>query len=199
MVAEKFLIAGLGNPGKSYVGTRHNIGFDAIAALAAKHKLEFQKRLKWKGSVAEGKVGEADVILLMPLTFMNQSGEAVVPLMRYFEVELNRLLAIVDDIAIPLGQLRMRTDSSSGGHNGLKSIEEHLQTNQFARLRIGVGDREVGDLESHVLGKFSEDEKELVPKILERAITAIEIWLEKGLNHAMDFANKSPPNPSRNE
>jgi PTH1 family peptidyl-tRNA hydrolase len=118
--------------------------------------------------------------------------------MRYWEIGLSQLLVIVDDIAIPIGQLRMRTDSSSGGHNGLKSIEEHLQTQNFARLRIGVGDRKEGDLASHVLGRFSSEEELLVPKILERAETAIEIWLEKGLNHAMDFANR-PSNPSNGE
>ncbi len=195
-MAEKYLIAGLGNPGKTYEGTRHNIGFDAVRALADKHRLSFHQRLKWKGSVAEGKVGSADVILMMPLTFMNLSGEAVVPAMRYLEIDLSRLLVIVDDVAIPMGQLRIRTDSGSGGHNGLKSIEEQLQTNRFARLRIGVGDRAEGDLSSHVLGRFSPEEKQLVPEILERAVRAIEIWLEKGLNHAMDFANRNPPNPS---
>jgi PTH1 family peptidyl-tRNA hydrolase len=197
-VVGKFLIAGLGNPGKAYAKTRHNIGFEAVAALAAKHGLQFHSRLKWKASLAEGKIGGADVLLMMPLTFMNLSGEAVVPAMRYWEIGLSQLLVIVDDIAIPIGQLRMRTDSSSGGHNGLKSIEEHLQTQNFARLRIGVGDRKEGDLASHVLGRFSSEEELLVPKILERAETAIEIWLEKGLNHAMDFANR-PSNPSNGE
>jgi peptidyl-tRNA hydrolase, PTH1 family len=186
----KFLIAGLGNPGKAYAGTRHNIGFEAVAALAAKHGLEFQKRLKWKGSVAQGKAGGADIVLLMPLTFMNESGAAVFAVMRYMDVDPSRLLVIVDDIAIPMTQIRMRGEGSSGGHNGLKSVEEHLQTNQFARLRIGVGDREQGDLASHVLGRFSKEEKQLIPEILERAVKAIEIWLEKGLNHAMDFANR---------
>lgn len=198
-MTDKFLIAGLGNPGKTYAGTRHNIGFDAVAALAAKHRLEFHQRLKWKGSVAEGKIGGADVILMMPLTFVNESGSAVVPAMRYMDVDLSRLLIIVDDIAIPMGQIRMRTDSSSGGHNGLKSVEEHLQTNHFARLRIGVGDRKEGDLVSHVLGRFSQEEQQLVPEILERAVKAIEIWLEKGLNHAMDFANRNPSNPSNGD
>ncbi len=187
----KFLIAGLGNPGKTYVGTRHNIGFAAASALAAKHRLEFHKQLQWKGSVAQGKVCAADVILIMPLTFMNESGAAIAPLIRYLDVDLSRLLVIVDDIAIPMKQIRMRGGGSSGGHNGLKSVEEHLQTNQFARLRIGVGDRDEGDLASHVLGRFSKEEEQLVPEILERAVNAIEIWLEKGLNHAMDFANKT--------
>ena len=195
----KFLIAGLGNPGKAYAGTRHNIGFEAVSAFASKHRLEFHHRLKCKASIAEGRIGESDILLMMPLTFMNESGAAVAPAMRYLNVDLSRLLVIVDDIAIPVGQLRMRTDSSSGGHNGLKSIEEHLQTNQFARLRIGVGDRQEGDLASHVLGRFSKEEEQLVPKILERAVGAIEIWLEKGLNHAMDFANRNPSNPSNGD
>ena len=195
----KFLIAGLGNPGRTYAGTRHNIGFEAVSAFANKHRLEFHQRLKWKAGVAEGRIGNADVVLMMPLTFMNESGAAVAPALHYLNVDLSRLLVIVDDIAIPVGQIRMRTDSSSGGHNGLKSVEEHLQTNRFARLRIGVGDRNEGDLASHVLGRFSKEEEQLVPKILERAVGAIEIWLEKGLNHAMDFANRNPSNPSNGD
>lgn len=194
-----FLIAGLGNPGKTYEGTRHNIGFEAVMALAKKYRLEFRSRLKWQAMFAEGKVGAADVILMMPLTFMNESGASIAPLMRYMNLDLSHLLVIVDDIAIPVGQIRMRTDSGSGGHNGLKSVEEHLQTNQYARLRIGVGDRKEGDLASHVLGRFSKEEEALVPQILERVVRAIEIWLEKGLNHAMDFANRNPSNPSNGD
>ena len=195
----RFLIAGLGNPGKAYDKTRHNIGFEAVSALASKYQLEFHNRLKWKASVAEGRIGGANVVLMMPLTFMNESGAAVAPAMNYLNVDLSNLLVIVDDIAIPVGQIRMRTDSSSGGHNGLKSVEEHLKTIRFARLRIGVGDREEGDLANHVLGRFSKQEEQLVPKILERAVEAIEIWLEKGLNHAMDFANRNPSNPSNGD
>ncbi len=194
-----FLIAGLGNPGKTYEGTRHNIGFEAVIALATKYRLEFRQRLKWKASIAEGKIGGADAILMMPLTFMNESGASIVPMMRYINLDLSHFLVIVDDIAIPMGQIRMRTESGSGGHNGLKSVEEHLQTNRYARLRIGVGDRKEGDLASHVLGQFSKEEKQLVPEILERVVRAIEIWLEKGLNHAMDFANRNPSNPSNGD
>lgn len=148
----KYLIAGLGNPGKTYVGTRHNIGFEALTAFAAKHKLAFRQRLKWKASVAEGKVGGDDVILMMPLTFMNDSGDAVAPVLHYLGVELAHLLVVVDDVAIPMEQLRIRTDSGSGGHNGLKSIEDRLQTNRFARLRIGVGDRKEGGLSQPCAG-----------------------------------------------
>lgn len=188
----KALIVGLGNPGKSYEGTRHNIGFAVVEQMARKYNLAFRKQLRFKGSVAEGQVGSASVILLMPLTFMNLSGEAVALVMRYLQIDLSRLLVIADDVDLPVGQLRMRINSSSGGHNGLKDIEQHLQTNSFARLRFGVGDREEGDLASHVLGRFSQEEEKLVPGVLERAVQAIEIWLEKGITSAMDFANVRP-------
>lgn len=196
---EKFLIAGLGNPGKTYEKTRHNVGFEALSLLAGKYRLPFRKRLQWKGAVAEGNIGNADVILVKPLTFMNDSGASVGAALDYLKIELSRLLVVVDDVAIPMGQLRMRTDSSSGGHNGLKSIEEHLLTNRFARLRIGVGYGQGGDLVSHVLSKFSAEEEKFLPEILDRAVRAIEIWLEQGLNRAMDFANRIPSNPSIGE
>ena len=160
----KFLIAGLGNPGRTYAGTRHNIGFEAVLAFANKHRLEFHQRLKWKAGVAEGRIGDADVILMMPLTFMNESGAAVAPALRYLNVDLSRLLVIVDDIAIPVGQIRIRTDSSSGGHNGLKSVEEHLQTNRFARLRIGVGNEKKENLEAMFFAGFLKKKNSSFPK-----------------------------------
>ena len=192
----KFLIVGLGNPGKAYEGTRHNIGFALLRRLAEKHHLAFQERSKWESMIAEGVIDGSPLFLMMPMTFMNNSGQAVVPALKYLNVELAGLLVVVDDVAIPMGQLRLKLNSGSGGHNGLKSIEEHLQTNRFARLRIGVGDREEGDLSSHVLGRFSKEEGELLPVILERAIQSIEIWLNKGITSAMDFTNRSPSNPS---
>jgi len=192
----KFLVVGLGNPGKSYEGTRHNMGFAVVQQLAQKHHLTFRKRLSWKSIVAEGMIEISPVVFMMPLTFMNLSGEAVAPVLRSLNVDLAHLLVVVDDVALPLGQLRLKLNSGSGGHNGLKSIEEHLQTNRFARLRVGVGDREEGDLASHVLGKFSEEEEKLIPDILDRASQAVEIWLNKGITSAMDFANKFPSNPS---
>lgn len=192
-MANRALIVGLGNPGKSYDRTRHNIGFAALALLARKRGLVFRKQLKFKGSVAEGKIGDDPVVLLMPLTFMNLSGEAVALVMHYFQIDLSRLLILVDDVALPLGQLRIRINSGSGGHNGLKSIEECLQTSRYARLRIGVGDRDEGNLTDHVLGRFSDEEEKLVPAVLERAVQAAEIWLDKGITSAMNFANSSTP------
>lgn len=110
--------------------------------------------------------------------------------MHYYSVPLEKLLIIVDDVAIPLGETRMRINSSSGGHNGLKSIEECLQTNRYARLRLGVGDRTEGDLASHVLGRFSEEEQKIVPALLERAVEVTELFITNGLTRAMDLANK---------
>ncbi len=188
----KALIVGLGNPGKTYERTRHNIGFATVEAFAKKHGFEFRKQLKFKGSVADGNIGTASVILLEPLTFMNNSGEAVALLMRYLQVDLARILIVADDVEFPLGQMRMKINSGPGTHNGLKSVEEHLQTNRYARLKIGVGDRKEGDLSSHVLGRFSEEEEKLIPGVLERAVQAIEIWLDKGITSAMDFANVRP-------
>lgn len=189
-MTQRSLIVGLGNPGKTYDRTRHNVGFDALEELAKKYGLPFRKQLKFKGSIAEGLIGSASVVLLLPLTFMNNSGEAVALVAHYLQIDLSRILIVADDVAIPLGQLRMKINSGSGGHNGLKSVEDHLQTNRYARLRIGVGDREEGDLSDHVLGRFSVEEEKLVPGVLERAVQSIEIWLDKGLTSAMDFANK---------
>lgn len=193
-----YLIAGLGNPGKSYEKTRHNIGFAAVLEFARKHGFEFRKQLKFKSNVAEGQVGSKRVVLQMPLTYMNLSGEALALSLRFWKIDLQRLLVIVDDIALPLGQLRFKINSGSGGHNGLKSIEEHLQTNCYARLRIGVGDRQQGDLSSHVLGRFSADEEKVVPTVLERAVQGTEIWLNEGITSAMNAMNR-PSNPSIGE
>lgn len=187
------LIVGLGNPGKTYDGTRHNIGFAALGKFAHKHGLEFRKEQKFKGSLASGKIGEDPVLLLMPLTFMNLSGEAVALVMHYYQIDLSRLLILTDDVALSLGQLRIRINSGSGGHNGLKSVEESLQTNRYPRLRIGVGDREEGDLADHVLSKFSKEEEKLLPGVLDRVVQTVEIWLDKGLTSAMNFANSSTP------
>lgn len=175
------------------------MGFAAVEKLAKKHKLRFRKQLKFKGSAAEGTIGENPVVILKPLTFMNLSGEAVALALHDLQIELSRFIVLVDDVAMPLGQLRIRVNSGSGGHNGLQNIEECLQTNRYTRLRIGIGDPETGDLTSHVLSRFSKKEKQLVPGVLERAVQAVEIWLDQGITSAMDFANKHPSTPSIGE
>jgi len=185
------LIVGLGNPGKSYERTRHNIGFEALDKLAVKNGFEFKKQQKFKALLAEGQIGDSSVKLLKPQTYMNLSGEAVALVCHYFQIDLSRLIIVTDDVAIPLGKLRIRINSGAGGHNGLKSVEECLQTNRYPRLRVGVGDKEQGDLSDHVLGRFSEEEEKLIPGVLDRVVQALEIWLDKGITSAMDFANRS--------
>lgn len=184
------LIVGLGNPGKKYEKTRHNIGFAVLDLLAEKRGWKFRKSLKLRGALAEGVIAEAPCVLLKPLTFMNLSGESVALAFRYRPLEIERTLVIVDDVAIPFGEMRLKINSGSGGHNGLKSIEECLQTQRYARLRVGVGDRQEGDLSSHVLGAFSVEEAALIPELLERAVTVAELFIEKGLTRAMEFAHK---------
>jgi PTH1 family peptidyl-tRNA hydrolase len=186
---KKALIVGLGNPGKAYDRTRHNVGFALVEKLAAKHGLHFRSLAKFKGLLAEGMIGEDPVLVLMPHTFMNLSGEAVALVMHYFQIDLSRLLIVADDVALPLGQLRIRINSGSGGHNGLKSVEESLATQRYARLRVGVGDREEGDLAEHVLSRFSSEEEKLIPDVLERGVQAVEIWLDKGITSAMNHTN----------
>ena len=184
------MVVGLGNPGKQYEKTRHNIGFQAIERLGLKHSLAFKNSAKVKGLLAVGTIAGLPCLLLKPQVYMNLSGESVMQAMHYYSVDLEKLLIIVDDVAIPLGETRMRINSSSGGHNGLKSIEECLQTERYARLRLGVGDRKEGDLSSHVLGRFSDEEQKLVPALLERSVEITELFITNGLTRAMDCANK---------
>lgn len=187
---DRCLIVGLGNPGKDYEGTRHNIGFAAVDLLAQKHRLEFRKKAKFKGAVADGQIGGASVSILKPLTFMNLSGESVALLAGYLEILPSKILVVVDDVDLPVGQLRLKINSGPGTHNGLKSVESCLQTDRYARLRIGVGNECEGDLASYVLSPFSREEEKMLPEIIERAVQAIEIWLDRGITRAMDFANK---------
>lgn len=186
-----FLIVGLGNPGKTYDRTRHNVGFDAIEELAKKYGFSFKNKLLMRGHLAKGTIHDQEVILLKPRTYMNLSGESVAKVMRYYHVDLSKLIILTDDVAIPVGQLRIRTNSSSGGHNGLKSIEECLQTKGYARLRIGVGGPKGENLSDHVLGKFSKEEEKLIPGVLDRVVQSVEIWLDNGLTSAMNYANTS--------
>jgi PTH1 family peptidyl-tRNA hydrolase len=184
-----FLIVGLGNPGKTYEKSRHNIGFRVVEEIARESALTLRKKLLINGRMARGLIEECNVCLFQPGTYMNRSGEAVARVMRKFGIDLENLLVIVDDVALPFGQLRLRSHSSSGGHNGLKSIEENLKTNGYARLRIGVGEQRTTDLASYVLAHFTPDEQKLVPEILGRAAMIAKIWLTEGLTSAMNYAN----------
>jgi PTH1 family peptidyl-tRNA hydrolase len=184
----KYLIVGLGNPGKEYEKTRHNIGFSILDAFALSHNMSFKRKFLLKGHVAIGKSLDHELVLLKPTTYMNLSGIAVKKCLQHYKVEKAQLLIVVDDFDLPLGQLRLKPQGSSGGHNGLKSIEEALQTQDFARLRVGIGrpDKENRD---YVLEKFSHSEQTSVSQMEEKAQKAIQLWLEKGSQKAMQEIN----------
>lgn len=194
----RYVVAGLGNPGKPYEGTRHNVGFEALDRLAQKYGLTFGKEAAFKSSVAQGAVLGSSLILLKPLTFMNLSGEAIRAALSFWKIDPSKLLVVVDDVDLPFGSIRLKVNSGPGTHNGLRNIEECLQTNRYPRLKVGVGSPEGIDLTQFVLGKFSEGEKEELPKIFSKVIQTVEIWMDHGLTRAMDFANRkeNPSNPS---
>lgn len=186
-----FIIIGLGNPGHEYAGTRHNIGFDVVDALAKKHNIKVES-LKHRGIMGKGSVYGHKVFLVKPLTFMNLSGESVRRVIDYYQIdEKNELLVIADDVNLPTGQIRMRKKGSDGGHKGLKSIIGHLGHNEFIRMKIGVGDKSAGqDLVGHVLGHFNGDDVKIMRECTENAVAAIECILEEGLDQAMTRYNK---------
>jgi peptidyl-tRNA hydrolase, PTH1 family len=190
-----FLIVGLGNPGKAYEKTRHNFGFLVVDEVARQSALTLRKKFLINGRLAHGLIEESSVYLFQPWTYMNRSGEAVAQVMRKFGIELENLLVIVDDVALPFGHFRLKSHGSAGGHNGLKSIEAHLKTNGYARLRIGVGVPREEDMASYVLAPFTPDERKLVPEILDRAAMIAKIWLTEGLTSAMNHANGKIENP----
>lgn len=185
------LIVGLGNPGDRYRGTRHNIGFMALDALAGQERLTWKVEKKWKAEVA--KSADASLVLAKPQTFMNLSGESIGPLARYLKVPLSDILAVVDDMELPWGRLRLRPGGSAGGHNGLKSLIQHLGGQDFPRLRLGVGRPSVArDPSDHVLGKFSPDEQAGLANVLTHATLCILAVHRQGLEAAMNTFNPAP-------
>ncbi|MBN1955516.1 MAG: aminoacyl-tRNA hydrolase [Anaerolineae bacterium] len=187
-----FLVVGLGNPGARYAGNRHNVGFHCLHKLAAAHQLEFKQRQK-RARIARSSISGQPVILAMPQTFMNESGRSVAPLARFYRVETSRLLVIYDELDLPLGALRLRPQGGSGGHKGMRSIIQHLGSEAFPRMRIGIG-RPPGRMDpaDYVLQNFSADEKLLVEEVLEQAVAAVETWLTAGIESAMDQYNQRP-------
>lgn len=186
-----YLIVGLGNPGAAYEETRHNIGFRIVKEFARRKSFVFRHDSQMSGDIAQGRVAGIKVILLLPMTYMNSSGQAVRRCVDYFKVGLEQSMAICDDIALPLGTLRVRNGGSSGGHNGLRSIEEHLGTQEYPRLRVGIGDRLHGDLPSYVLGRFQSQEQSELLNVVEDALKTLDLWIGEGLTRAIRFANTS--------
>jgi PTH1 family peptidyl-tRNA hydrolase len=193
----RYLIVGLGNPGPEYQNTRHNVGFRVIDTLATRHRIDARKMEK-RALVGYGKIGDTGVLLAKPQTFMNLSGESIAPLMRMVELGPADVIVVYDDMDLPVGRLRLRADGSAGGHNGIKSLIQHLQTSSFPRVRIGVG-RPGGDKAAveHVLSKFGRDEIAPIQDAIERAADAAEAILTDGIERAMNRFNTgpAPPNP----
>lgn len=186
-----FVIAGLGNPKKEYDNTRHNIGFAMIDALSDKYNIPIMD-IRHRAMLGKGAIDGRRVILAKPLTFMNGSGESIRPLADYYKIDVKRELVVVsDDISLPPGQIRVRKRGSAGGHNGLKDIIRHLGTENFHRIRIGVGEKPKGyDLADYVLGHFSADEASLMREGLEKAVAAAEMMLAGETDRAMNEFNR---------
>lgn len=184
------LIVGLGNPGPRYESTRHNVGFRVADELAGRWKVDLGREQfhGWAGSAV---VGEERVLLLKPTTFMNRSGQAVQAAGRFHRLEPADLLVISDDFALPLGRLRMRARGSAGSHNGLSDIVNRLGSEEFARLRIGIGGP-VGDPARYVLERFADAEEPIVRQVVLRAADAVECWLARGVEAAMNEYNGLP-------
>ena len=192
------LVAGLGNPGRRYDGTRHNIGFDVLDRLARRHRADWEAAPRGVDALVarpEDRVtsglSRKDVVFAKPLTFMNLSGAAVIALLQFYKIEPGDLLVVVDDVNIDLGRLRSRSGGSAGGHNGLKSIIGSLGSEQFARLRIGVGrgdDRR--DLADHVLAKFDATERSVVAETVDRSADAVELFIAEGIGPVMNRYNR---------
>ena len=183
------LIIGLGNPGKQYEHTRHNIGFDVIDALASKWSAP-PMQSKFNGAFTQIHRPEGKVILLKPLTYMNLSGECVRPLMDYFDIEVEDIVVIYDDLDLETGKLRLRQKGSAGGHNGIKSLIQHLGTQDFNRIRVGVSRPPAGmQVADYVLSKFSKEDAPIVQQAIDKSCDAVEASLSKKFLDVMNTFN----------
>jgi PTH1 family peptidyl-tRNA hydrolase len=189
------LVVGLGNPGQRYAGTRHNVGFMALELLAKREGVRFKSMAKLQGELAEVGFGSDRFRLLMPQTFMNESGRSIRAALDWFDLSADQVLVLVDDMDLPLGRLRIRAKGSAGGHNGLKSTIQHLGTQEFARLRIGIGapgrsaEERKARTVSHVLGSFNASEQPLLKDVLDEVLRGLELIQRQGLERAGNRLN----------
>lgn len=191
-----FLIVGLGNPGTKYERTRHNLGFLVVEALAKRHGLSFKRGWRLQGRVADGVIVDKKVHLLMPITYMNLSGKAVQKALHFYKVDRKQMLVVVDDVYVKFGEMRYRSEGGTGGHNGLKHIQASLGTQEYPRLRMGVGpqdEKELPDgreklLEDYVLANFTSAEQQSLSYIVDRGAAVVEEWLKLGEEAASRLA-----------
>ncbi len=185
-----YLIAGLGNPTKEYERTRHNAGFDTIDTLADKHGITVAER-KHRALCGKGMVGGERVLLMKPQTFMNLSGESIRDAADFYKIEPPQIMIIYDDISLEVGQLRIRTKGSAGGHNGIKSIISHLKSQEFLRIKIGVGAKpDRMDLADYVLSRFSQTDRAVMEDAFQSAAEAVELMITEGAEAAMNQYNR---------
>ena len=191
-VENLFLIVGLGNPGAEYAKTRHNAGFSLVEKLAARWKVSWRNERKFKARAARAERERRRVLLCQPQTFMNASGEAVKAVLSFYQLPLKNLLVAVDDADLPLGEIRLRAEGGSGGHHGYQSIGQHMGTQAFARLRLGIGRKDgAREITDYVLDRFAKAEAALMEKVLDRAADQAECWLADGIEMAMNRFNGS--------
>lgn len=187
------LIIGLGNPGDQYEGTRHNIGFEVLDALAKRWGIEYKTKRRFSAEVSEAKRGDTTRVLAKPLTYMNLSGQSVAALRAWYKCATGEIAVLFDDADLALGQLRVRGSGSSGGHRGMQSVIDALGTNEIVRMRLGIGRQDGkhrGELADHVLRRFDAGERATVRELVTRAADAVESWLERGLAATMNDFNK---------
>lgn len=191
------LVVGLGNPGRKYDGTRHNVGFEVIAELARRYHVG-RPKAKFDGELAEARIGEEKTILLCPLTFMNLSGRCVQPVVDFYKIPINDVLIICDDLTLALARLRVKPSGSAGGQNGLKDIIQRLGTKEVPRLRIGIGvPPPRWDAADYVLGKFDKADLVSIESGVQRAADATEMWISKGIQQVMNKYNADPSAPKK--
>ena len=181
-------MAGLGNPGSEYKGTRHNVGFEVVDRLASEWGVTWQNEKSWHLLWAK----RDDVILVKPTSYMNRSGEPLQAVAQFYKIAPAEMLVVLDDMALPLGRLRLRPDGGTAGHNGLESVIVHFGTEEIPRLRIGIGSPPREGSVDYVLGRFFEEERPLVEKSIGRAIDAVKCAIDNGLLSAMNLFNKNP-------
>lgn len=198
MIQDMKVIVGLGNPGTKYAGTRHNIGFDTVTALADKYSIKLKDK-KFNGLIGEGFIEGEKVMLVQPQTYMNLSGECVGMIAGFYKLDAEDIIVICDDINLDTGRLRIRAKGSAGGHNGLKNIIAHLGTEAFPRIRIGVGEKTEGwDLADYVLARFSGEDEATMRKAIKNAVGAVETWISYDIGKAMNLYNVNPnPKPKK--